>query len=152
MSVVKSRPVAYAKAPISQKAKPGGKIVVSQALVKHGVSNLIPKLHVKRGDLVMLMTGSKQSGVGTTGKVIKCLPSVGKIVVKGFNIQTHFQKPKGLQQNETGEIKKIESPIFACKVMLYCTSCKKPTRVKLKITDKGKKNRHCKKCNEAFDV
>lgn len=151
MKPQKSKRLTFAKAPIVQKVKRGGRTVVSQALVKHGVSNLIPKMHIKRGDLVMLMSGSKQAGVKTTGKVTRCLPACGKVIVEGLNFKTHFQKPRGLQQNETGEVKKIEGAIFASKLMLFCTACKKPARAKLEINTKGKKIRRCKRCNEAFD-
>ncbi len=151
MKPQQSKALSYAKAPISKKIKPGGKTVVSQALVKHGVSNLIPKIHVKRGDIVMLMSGSKKMGIKTTGKVTRCMPKFGKVIVEGLNLQTHYVKPRGMQQNESGEIKKIEGPIFASKLMLYCTACKKPTRAKQVVNAKGKKIRHCRHCNEAID-
>ena len=40
---------------------------------------------------------------------------------------------------------KTETPIYACKVMVVCPKCGKPTRIAHKITD-GKKVRVCKKC------
>ena len=53
------------------------------------------------------------------------------------------QKPKN--QQDQGGIIKTETPIYACKVMVVCPKCGKPTRIAHKITD-GKKTRICKKC------
>ena len=39
----------------------------------------------------------------------------------------------------------METPIYACKVMVVCPKCGKATRVAHKIED-GKKVRVCKKC------
>jgi large subunit ribosomal protein L24 len=134
---------------VSKKIKPGGRKVVSEALVKQGASNLIPKLHVKRGDMVMLISGSEKVGKGRTGKVLNVYPSTGKVVVEGINLITRATKQK-TAMGKSGLIKK-EGPIFASRVMLFCTSCKKPTRIRHKVLDSGKKTRICTHCSEAFD-
>ena len=67
----------------------------------------------------------------------------GKVIVEGVNVATKHQKPKN--QQDQGGIIKTETPIYACKVMVVCPKCGKPTRVAHKITD-GKKARICKKC------
>lgn len=144
------RNVRYAKAPISKKVKMGAKIVVSSAFVKQGVTNLIPKVHIKKGDMVMLMAGSEKTGRGKTGKVANVFPKTGKVVVEGINMVTRATKQKSVT-GQSGLIKK-EAPIFASRVMLYCTACKKPTRIKHKVADNGKKTRICKHCSEAFDA
>ena len=149
MAVADRRQIRYAKAPLTQKVKMDGRVVVSEAFVKKSASNLIPKLHVKRGDMVMLMVGSKKSGKGGTGKVLNVYPESGKIVVEGINFITRATKQRPAM-GQGGLVKK-EAPIFASRVMLYCTSCKKPTRVKHKIADGGKRTRICMHCSEAFD-
>jgi large subunit ribosomal protein L24 len=45
-----------------------------------------------------------------------------------------------------------ESPIYASKVMLYCTKCKKATRIGYTKLENGDKVRACKKCGETFDA
>jgi large subunit ribosomal protein L24 len=150
MAVAKKRDVRYTKAAVSKKIKPGGRTVVSEALVKSGASNMIPKLHVKRGDMVMLIKGSEKVGKGRTGKVLSVHPSIGKITVEGINLITRATKQK-TAMGKSGLIKK-EGPIFASRVMLFCTSCKKPTRVRHKMLDNGKKTRICTHCSEAFDA
>lgn len=150
MAVAEKKTIRYTKASIAQKVKYGGRTVVSEALVKQGVSNLVPKLHVKRGDTVILISGSKEAGKGKTGKVLNVFPTSGKVVVEGINVITRATKAR-TAMGKSGLIKK-EAPIFASRVMLFCTACKKPTRIKHKELEGGKKTRVCRHCNEAFDA
>ena len=106
------------------------------------------KLFVKSGDTVMVMSGEDK---GKTGKVQKAFPAEGKIVVEGVAMVKKHQKPRG--QGMPGGIVEKEAAIPACKVMLVCPKCKKPTRVAHKFIDgeKARKVRACKKCGAAFD-
>lgn len=119
--------VSYCKAPLAPRVKKGGKVVVSEALVKKGATNLVPKIHVKRGDLVMVMSGSEKMGKGKIGKVLQVFPATGKIIVEGVNVVKRAQKAKAGMSRGGGVIEK-EAPIFACKVMLYSNELKKPVR------------------------
>ena len=105
-------------------------------------------LNVKTGDTVMVMSGEDK---GKTGKVQKAYPSKGKIVVEGVAMVKKHQKPRG--QGMQGGIIEKEAAIPACKVMIVCPKCKKPTRVGQKMTDgeKARKVRTCKKCGAAFE-
>ncbi len=146
----KKRKITYCQAPVSPKVKKGGATVVSEALIKKGATNLVPAVHVRRGDMVKLMTGSETVGRGKTGKVLTVLAKEGKIVVEGINVITRATKAK-TQMGKGGLIKK-EAPIFASRVMLFCTSCKNTTRIAHKVLENGKKTRVCKKCNESLDT
>ncbi len=130
MSVQSKKTVNYSKKPISQKIKMGARTVVSQALVKKGVTNLVPKVHVKRGDLVIVVSGSKELGRGKTGKVLKVLPKQGKVVVEGINMTTRAMKPR-TATGKSGLVKE-EAPIFASKVMLYSPKTKKGVRAEFR--------------------
>ena len=44
----------------------------------------------------------------------------------------------------------METPIYACKVMLVCPKCGKPTRPAFRILDDGSKARVCRKCGETI--
>ena len=131
-----TRSVRKTNAPIKTKVKMGNKVVVSKALVKAGATNLIPKVHVKRGDLVMVIYGTrtrtKKDGTklegdkGKIGKVLKVFPKLGKVVVEGVNVQTRHLKAK-TAYGKSG-IHSEEAPIFASKVMLYSNEEKKPVR------------------------
>ena len=144
-----TKQVRYSNSPIKQKHKFGGTVVVSRALVKEGATNLHPKMHVRSGNLVMLMSGSDKAGRGQTGKVLNVFPKEGKVIVEGLNIITRATKSR-TPMGKSGLVKK-EGKIFACRVMLYCTGCKKPTRAGHKMLENGKKSRTCKHCNEALD-
>lgn len=80
-------------------------------------------MHVKRGDLVIVTSGSKELGRGKTGKVLKVLPAQGKVIVEGVNMLTRAVKPK-TALGKSGLVKE-EGPIFASKVMLYSAKEKK---------------------------
>lgn len=125
MAQAEANKIRYCKAPLSKKIKRDGVTVVSEALVKKGSTNLVPKVHVKRGDLVMVISGSKKLGKGKTGKVLKVFPKTGKVIVEGINMVTCASKKSPVGQG--GLIKK-EAPIFACKVMLFDPESKKPVR------------------------
>ncbi len=150
MAIVEKKRVTYCKAPQAPKVKKGGATVVSEALIKKGATNLVASVHVRRGDMVKLMSGSATQGKGKTGKVLTVLASKGKIVVEGINVITRASKAK-TQMGKGGLIKK-EAPIFASRVMLFCTSCKSTTRISHKVLEGGKKTRVCKKCNESLDT
>ena len=97
-------------------------------------------MNVKKGDTIVVLSGKDK---GKQGKVLKSDPKGGKVIVEGVNVAMKHKKPR--KQGEEGGILKMETPIYACKVMLVCPKCGKPTRVGHKVAD-GKKVRVCKKC------
>lgn len=98
------------------------------------------KLHVKTGDQVIVTTGNAK---GTIGKVLEVSPKEGKVIVEGANIVKKHIKPRSAQQQ--GGIVEAPAAMYACKVQLYCSKCKKGTRVAHKM-DGDKKIRVCVKC------
>ena len=97
-------------------------------------------LKIKKGDTVQVITGKDR---GRTGKFLHTVPAAGKVVIEGINVATKHVKPRNAQQQ--GGIIKQELPLAACKVMVVCPKCHKPTRIKTEIAD-GKKTRVCKHC------
>lgn len=134
----------FTNSAIKSKVKMGNKLVVSRALVKPDATNLIPSVHVKRGDTVMVISGArtrtKKDGTklegdrGKIGKVLKVFPKTGKIIVEGVNVQTRHEKPKASFGGSKGGIIQEEAPIFASKVMLYSNEKKKPVRAEARKT------------------
>ena len=106
------------------------------------------KLQVKTGDTVVVISGVDK---GKSGKIKQSFPKDGKIIVDGVAMVKKHQKPRG--QGMQGGIIEQEAAIPACKVMLVCPKCKKPTRIAHKFTEgeKARKVRICKKCGAAFD-
>ena len=100
------------------------------------------KVHVKRDDTVIVISGDDK---GVIGKVVAVSPEEGKVIVQGANIVSKHQKPR--RQGETGGILKVEAAMYASKVQLYCSKCSKGVKAQHKIVD-GKKIRVCAKCGE----
>lgn len=98
------------------------------------------KIHVKKGDMVMVITGKD---AGKKGKVLEVLPKKGRVVVEKVNIVKRHTKPT--QSMPQGGILEKEAPIASSNVMLFCVECNNVTRVSTKVTDAGKV-RVCKKC------
>ncbi|MBP1564414.1 MAG: 50S ribosomal protein L24 [Oscillospiraceae bacterium] len=115
------------------------------------------KVHVKKGDTVVLLTGKyndkfEGNNKRKTGKVLEVSPKEGKVIVEGINFVTKHVKPTRMGQ--VGGIVQAEAPIYACKVQLVCPKCGKPTRVGHTFEngkdDKQEKLRVCKKCGASF--
>ena len=101
-------------------------------------------VHVKTNYTVVILTGKDK---GKQGKVLAVSPKEGKIIVEGCNMIKKHVKPR--KMGDKGGIVDAESAMYACKAMLVCPKCGKPTRVAHKITAEGKV-RLCKKCCETF--
>ena len=97
-------------------------------------------MNIKRDDKVIVLSGKDK---GKEGKVLSVDPKAGKLIVEGVNVATKHAKPR--KQGEEGGIIKVETPIYACKVMVVCPKCGKATRVAHKL-ENGKNVRVCKKC------
>lgn len=103
---------------------------------------MIKKIHVKKDDTVIVVSGDDK---GKKGKVLEVSPKEGKVIVEGVNIVKKHVKPR--KQGEEGGIIEVEGAIYASKVQHYCSKCNKPTRVKHKI-DGDTKVKVCAKCGE----
>lgn len=110
-----------------------------------GATLSITKLHVKKDDTVVVLSGKDK---GKQGKVIQALPKKAKVVVEGVNKVKRHTKPN--QAAPQGGILVKEAPMYASKVMLVCPACGKATRVAHKDVN-GKSVRACKKCGEVID-
>jgi large subunit ribosomal protein L24 len=103
-------------------------------------------IHVKRGDVVTVISGESR---GKRGKILEVHPKSGKVIVDGVNIQKKHTRPT--QTNPQGGIVEKPGPIDASNVALYCSSCKQPTKVARNRDAKGELERQCKKCGKAID-
>lgn len=100
-------------------------------------------MHVKKNDKVLVISGKDKDKVG---EVLKVNPKKNSVIVSGVNIVSKHKKPS--KDNMQGGIVKVEAFINASKVMLYCDSCNKVTRIKHSILDDGSKVRVCKHCGK----
>lgn len=105
------------------------------------------KMHVRKGDEVVVTTGKDS---GKSGEVLKVLPSEGKILVRGVNVVKRHTKPSAA--NPQGGIIEKEVLIQASNVMLRDPESGKPTRTGYKFLDDGRKVRYAKRSGSTIET
>jgi large subunit ribosomal protein L24 len=90
------------------------------------------KLHIKKDDTVIVLTGRDK---GKTGKVQKVLVEEQRAIVEGINIVSKSAKPSA--QNPQGGIVKKEAPIHISNLSLIDPKSGKATRVAIKHEGKN---------------
>jgi large subunit ribosomal protein L24 len=75
-------------------------------------SRVRPHLHVRKGDLVVVVAGNDKGKQGTIQAVIR---ETNRVVVEGVNLRWKHKKPS--QSNPKGERVQIERSIHASNVM-----------------------------------
>ncbi len=102
-----------------------------------------PKLRIKSGDKVMVISGEDK---GKTGVITKVFPSENKAIVEGVRVATKHRKPT---QTSQGGIEQIELPIQISNLMLVDPSTGNPTRVGRR-EEGGKLVRYSKKSGQTI--
>jgi large subunit ribosomal protein L24 len=117
--------------------------------VKKPVADKAAKLHVRRGDKVVVLSGDNR---GKTGTIIKVFPAEQRALVDGDAAiyDTKHVKPNPQANIEGGRQQKLR-PIHVSKLALLDPTTNKPTRVKRERTDKGVV-RVAKKSNHRFET
>jgi len=103
-----------------------------------------PKLKIKKGDQVVVLTGKDK---GTKGEVLKVLTEKSRVIVQGVNIVTKHEKPT---QVSPGGIQKKELPIHISNVAVADPKSGDATRVGYKTLKDGKKVRVARKSGETI--
>lgn len=104
------------------------------------------KMHVKRGDVVKVISGKDK---GKEGKIITAIPEKNKVIVEGVAMVKKHQKAR--RQGEESGIIHVEAAIDASNVLRVCPKCGKAARTGVKVLDDGSKARYCKKCEEIYN-
>ncbi len=104
-------------------------------------------MNIRKDDLVVVITGD-DSDNNRTHKVLRVLPGKQKIVVETINRVYKHLKPN--RRNAQGGRLSKEMPIDASNVMIYCGTCRRGVRVGHRYTDKGQKERFCRKCKNTL--
>lgn len=107
---------------------------------------MINKVHVKKGDTVVVLSGKDKA---KKGKVLEVLTSDRRVIVEGVNMITKHQKPN--KQVKQGGIIHKEGPIYSSKVAVYCPNCSEGRRYRNELLNDGSKVRKCVKCGEILD-
>ncbi len=103
-------------------------------------------MRVKKGDMVVVMSGNDK---GKEGKVLKVFPDKNRIIVEKVNlIKKHTRASRDVPQ---GGIIEKEGPIHASNVMLVCPTTGRPTRIGKEILSDGSRARVSKKSGEMLN-
>ena len=101
------------------------------------------KIHIKKGDSVMVITGESK---GQKGRVLGVDRKKGRAIVEGLNMISKHTKPNS--KAPQGGIVKKEAPIHLSNLMLIDPTSGKPTRIGRRLNDKNKLVRYSKKSGE----
>jgi large subunit ribosomal protein L24 len=101
------------------------------------------KLHIKKGDTVIVNAGNYK---GQQGKVLEVIRKTDRAIVEGVNMIKKHTKPNAA--NPQGGIIEKEAPIHISNLMLKDPKTGKATRIGRKLNEKGKLVRYSKKSGE----
>ncbi|CAI0436566.1 unnamed protein product [Linum tenue] len=108
---------------------------------------ILHKMHVKVGDTVKVIAGDDK---GKVGEITKIFRHNSTVVVKDINLKTKHMKSR--EQDEPGQIIKIEAPLHSSNVMLYSKDQNVASRVGHKVLDDGTRVRYLIKTGEIIDT
>ena len=69
-------------------------------------------MHIKKGDIVKILTGKDK---GKTGKVLKAFPKENKVLVEGVNIYKKHERAR--KEGQKGQVVERAVPIQVSNVM-----------------------------------
>lgn len=101
------------------------------------------KLHIKKGDTVMVIAGNYE---GQKGRVLEIIRKTDRAIVEGVNMIKKHTKPN--TEHPQGGIVEKEAPIHISNLMLVDPKTGKPTRIGRKLNENGKLVRYSKKSGE----
>ena len=107
-------------------------------------TRFLPKLHIKKGDRVKVISGNYK---GETGEVLEVFPDKYRAIVDNINMVKKHRKPT---QNNAGGIIEMAAPIHISNLMLLDPKSGEPTRIGRKVVE-GKLVRYAKKSGELFN-
>lgn len=105
---------------------------------KSNSKRFAPKLHVKRGDTVEVISGDDK---GKRGEILQVFPDKMRAIVDGVNIVKKHMKPS---QTQEGGITEMPATIHVSNLMLIDPKTNEATRFGRKKVD-GKTVRYSKK-------
>lgn len=101
------------------------------------------KLHIKKGDTVMVISGEDK---GYSGRVLEVLVKEQRAIVEGLNMIKKHAKPSA--KNPQGGIISKEAPIHISNLNVVDPKTGKATRIGRRLNENGKLVRYAKKSGE----
>jgi large subunit ribosomal protein L24 len=105
----------------------------------------MPKLKIKKGDNVVVITGRDK---GKQGEVLRVFPTESRLIVQGVHIARRHTKQS---MGNPGGIVEKELTIHISNVAHLDPASGKPTRVGYKILDGDRKVRIARRSGEVLD-
>ena len=103
-------------------------------------------LNLKKGDEIVVLAGKDK---GRRGKIQKVLPQASAVIVEGLNLVKKHAKPT--KANPQGGVIDKTLPLQSSKVMVVCSGCSQPTRIRHERAVDGKSVRICRHCGRTLD-
>jgi large subunit ribosomal protein L24 len=105
----------------------------------------MPKLKIKKGDNVVVITGRDK---GKTGEVLRVFPAELRAIVQGVNLAKRHTKPR---MGDPGGIVEKELTIHISNIAHVDPQSRNPTRVGLRRLGDGRKVRFARRSGEVID-
>ena len=105
----------------------------------------MPKLKIKKGDNVVVITGRDK---GKTGEVLRVFPAELRAIVQGVNLAKRHTKPR---MGDPGGIVEKEATIHVSNLAHIDPQTNKPTRIGYKLLNDGRKVRVARRSGEVID-
>jgi len=105
----------------------------------------MPKLKIKKGDNVVVISGRDK---GKSGEVLRVYPAEARAIVQGVHIARRHTKPR---MGDPGGIVEKELAIHVSNLAHVDPQSGKPTRVGYKFLDDGRKVRFARRSGEMLD-
>ena len=105
----------------------------------------MPKMKIKKGDTVVVISGRDK---GKSGEVLRVLPADRRLIVQGVHVARRHTKPR---MGDPGGIVDKELTIDVSNVAHIDPQSGKPTRVGYKTLDDGRKVRVARRSGEVLD-
>ncbi len=107
------------------------------------------KARIKKGDMVVVISG-KDRDPKTSHRVLQVMPASSRALVEGVNMAKRHTRPNP-QRNIKGGILERESPIHLSNLMPLDPESQKPTRIRTKILEDGRRVRAATRSGAMLD-
>jgi large subunit ribosomal protein L24 len=108
-------------------------------------------MRIRTDDQVQIIAGKDK---GKQGRVLRTDPKKQTVYVEDLNMIKRHQRaqpsPSGQGPGKDGGIIEMEGPVHVSNVMLVDPSDNRPTRIGMRTTDDGRRQRFSKRTNEAI--
>ncbi|UCG29395.1 MAG: 50S ribosomal protein L24 [candidate division WOR-3 bacterium] len=103
------------------------------------------KFHVRKNDLVEVITGEERE---RRGRVLEVIPEKTMAIVEGVNLVKKHQRARS--QAKPSGIVTVPAPVHISNLVLICPKCNKKAKVRMEKIE-NKRVRICKKCGESLE-